>query len=68
MEETINAANELYLIFDDDPPPAVKGAFQRLVGDLAMMINDSAELSVFARRFLATHRSKAWIDHLYAIA
>jgi uncharacterized protein (TIGR02646 family) len=61
LDEWIKTANVLY-------PKVLNGdlllqrAFQTFVGDIARALDDKAELSVFARRIVATHRAKPWIE------
>jgi hypothetical protein len=42
--------------------PDVQQAFDVLVGNIGRALDDRAELSVFARRIVASHRTKPWTE------
>jgi hypothetical protein len=61
LANLILSAHSLY-------PKVLKGdqsimrAFEGLVGSIAQSLDDRAELSAFARRIVAGHRDKPWIE------
>jgi uncharacterized protein (TIGR02646 family) len=61
IEGWIKAANVLYpnLLRGDQ---SARQVFEVLVGDIGRSIDDRAELSVFARRIVASHRAKPWVE------
>jgi hypothetical protein len=60
-ERLIVAANSLYpkVLANDQ---SVMRAFEGMVGSIAQSLDDRAELSAFARRMVAGHRAKPWVE------
>jgi uncharacterized protein (TIGR02646 family) len=61
LEKWIKRANSHYEKVVSGQKEFIK-PFEDLVGDIGQSLDDRAELSVFARRIVAAHRAKPWIE------
>lgn len=62
LEDWIKRANAVYPRFEKFQDPIDKQAFGGFIQSIAKALDDRAELSAFARRVVAAHRAKPWVE------